>query len=205
MIASRATRRYRCLHNHAFPSLLWHAEFRFRSFIYFNFLFYSRHTKLPGQVFKWTACPCQRRPPYAKRSSTSRNRSNTLQNESLKEEICFGSYFRFGRHESKTSCRKFDISTKDTHAPRPQHACSIKLYTKKKFKLRPQGHSCTLKYSSTLIYTHVLPVRSCTEHAEYHSLCCKTGALPDSDSGPDSVADSDESRHCHEQSRQSRG
>ena len=59
------------------------------------------------QVFKWTACPCQRQPPleprasmYAKRSSPSRNQSNTLQNESLKEEICFGSYFRFGRHES---------------------------------------------------------------------------------------------------------
>ena len=52
------------------------------------------------QVFKWTACPCQRRPPleprasmYAKRSSPSRNQSNTPQNESLKEEIRFGSYF----------------------------------------------------------------------------------------------------------------
>ena len=54
--------------------------------------------------------------------------SNTLQNESLKEEICFGSYFRFGRHESKTSCREFYIST---HAPRPQHASSLKLYKKK--------------------------------------------------------------------------
>ena len=41
MIASRASRQYRCLHNHAVPSLLsrsvaGHAEFRFRSFIYFN-------------------------------------------------------------------------------------------------------------------------------------------------------------------------
>ena len=32
------------------------------------------------------------------------------------------------------------------------------------------------------------------EHAEYHRLCCKTGALPDSEPGPDSDADSDESR-----------
>ena len=41
MIPSRASRQYRCLHKHAvpwrrLPSLLWHAEFRFRSFIYFN-------------------------------------------------------------------------------------------------------------------------------------------------------------------------
>ena len=175
------------------------------------------------QVFKWMACPCQRRPPleprasmYAKRSSPSRNQSNTLQNESLKEEICFEFYFRFGRHESKTSCRKFDISTKGTDVPRQKHASSIKLYTKKIMQIAaaagPQGHSCTLKYSSTLIYTHVLPVHSCTEYAEYHRLCCnlKTGALPDSEPGPDSDADSDESRwdesrHCHEQSRQSRG
>ena len=49
MIASRASRQYRCLRNHAVPSLLWHAEFRLRFFIYFNFLFYSRHTKLPGR------------------------------------------------------------------------------------------------------------------------------------------------------------
>ena len=34
-IASRASQQYRCLHNHAVLSLLWHAEFRFRSFIYF--------------------------------------------------------------------------------------------------------------------------------------------------------------------------
>ena len=39
------------------------------------------------------------------------------------------------------------------------------LYTspsKHNFKLLQQGHSCTLKYSSTLIYTHVLLVHSCT-------------------------------------------
>ena len=36
MIPSRASRQYRCQHKHAVPSLLWHAEFRFRSFIYFN-------------------------------------------------------------------------------------------------------------------------------------------------------------------------
>ena len=172
------------------------------------------------QVFKCTACPCQRQPPleprasmYANRSSPSRNQSNTLQNESLKEEICFGSYFRFVRHESKTSCREFDISTKDTHAPRPQHASSIKLYTKNNSncgRMVTRVHSSTHLHSSTLIYTHVLPVHSCTEHAEYHRLCCKTGSLPDSEPWPDSDADSDESRwdesgHCHEQSRQSRG
>ena len=141
---------------------------------------------------------------YAKRSSPSRNQSNTLQNESLKEEICFGSYFRFGRHESKTSCHEFDISTKDTHAPRPQHASSIKLYTK-------NNSNCaagSLMYTQVLIYTHL---HSCTASTlMYGNLCCKTGALPDSEPGPDLDADSDESRwdesrHCHEQSRQSRG
>ena len=106
------------------------------------------------QVFEWTACPCQRRPPleprasmYAKQPSPSRNESNTVQNESSKKDLIFGSYFRFVRHESKTSFREFDISTKDTL----QHESSIKLYTlpsKNIFKSRPQGHSCTLKYSS---------------------------------------------------------
>ena len=45
---------------------------------------------------------------------------------------------------------------------RPQHASSIKLYTcpsKTNFKLQTQGHSCALKHSSTLIYTHVLRVQ----------------------------------------------
>ena len=46
---SRASRQYRCLDNHAVLSLLWHAEFRFRSLIYFNSPLYSRHTKLPGR------------------------------------------------------------------------------------------------------------------------------------------------------------
>ena len=46
-IASRASRQYRCLHNYAVLSLLWHAEFRLRSFISIG-LFYRRHTKLPG-------------------------------------------------------------------------------------------------------------------------------------------------------------
>ena len=77
------------------------------------------------QVFIWTACPCQHRPPleprasmYAKRSSPSRNQSNTLQNESLNKEICFGSYFRFGRHESQTSCREstFQVIFNERHA-----------------------------------------------------------------------------------------
>ena len=125
------------------------------------------------QVFKWTACPCQRRPPleprafmYAKRSIPSRNQSNTLQNESLKEEIRFGYYFRFVRHKSKTSCREFDISTKGTHAPRPQHASSIKLYTKNNSNcgrrvIHVVLHSNTHLHSSTLTlmycqYTHTL-------------------------------------------------
>ena len=119
-----------------------------------------------------------------------------------------------GRHESKTSCcSKFDISTKDTHAQRQQHASSIKLYTKKYSNCGRRVthvHSSTHQHSSTLMYCQTVPVHSCTEHAEYHRLCCKTGALPDSEPGPDSDADSDESRwdesrHCHEQSRQSRG
>ena len=93
---------------------------------------------------------------YAKWPSPSRNQSNTVQNETLKEDLCFGSYFRFVRHESKTFCSEFDISTKDTLALRPgqQHASSIKLY-------HPfisnrccilQSHSCTLKCPSTLMY-----------------------------------------------------
>ena len=48
----------------------------------------------------------------------SQNQSNTVQNESLKEDLCFGSYFRVVRHESKTSCSEFDILTKDMHAQR---------------------------------------------------------------------------------------
>ena len=46
--ASRASRQYRCLHNHAVLSPLWHVEFRFRSFISIC-LFYNRHTKLPSR------------------------------------------------------------------------------------------------------------------------------------------------------------
>ena len=74
------------------------------------------------QVFKWTACPCQRRPPfprastYEKRPSPSRNQSNTVRNESSKEDLWFGSYFRFVRPESKIFYRKSDISTQDRHA-----------------------------------------------------------------------------------------
>ena len=100
---------------------------------------------------------------YAKRSSPTRNQSNTLQNESLKEEICFGSYFRFVRHKSKTSCREFDISTKGAHAPRPQHASSVKLYTKNNSncgRVVTRVHSSTHLHLSTLIYTHVLQVHS---------------------------------------------
>ena len=57
------------------------------------------------QVFKWTACTCQRRSPleprasmYAKRPSPSRNLSNTVQNESFKEEIFFGNISSSGRN-----------------------------------------------------------------------------------------------------------
>ena len=53
---------------------------------------------------------------------------------------------------------RIDISTKGTHALRPQHASSIKLYTKN----IPIAAAGTLKYSSTLMYTHVLPVHSCS-------------------------------------------
>ena len=139
------------------------------------------------QVFKWTACPYQRRPRlephasmYAKRSSPSRNQSHTLQNESLKEKICFGSYFRFGRHyshESKTSCREFDISTKDTHAPRPQHASSIKLYIKNNSNCGRRVthvHSSTHLHSSTLMYcqyTHVRNMPNATASAARQVPC----------------------------------
>ena len=123
------------------------------------------------QVFKWTACPCKRRPPleprafmYAKWSSPSRNQSKTLQNESLKEEICFGSYFRSVRHESKTSCREFDISTKDTHAPRPKLASSIKLYT----KIIQIAVAWSLMYTQVLIYTHL---HSCTASTLMYCTC----------------------------------
>ena len=97
---------------------------------------------------------------YAKPPSPSRDQSNTVRNELLKEDLCFGSYFRFVGHESKASCRELEIST-NTHAPRPQQTSSIKFYTglsKNNFKLPPQGHSCTLTDTSTPIYTHVLLV-----------------------------------------------
>ena len=136
------------------------------------------YTNFDVQVFKGTACPCQRRPPleprasmYAKRSSPSRNQSNTLQNESLKEEICFGSYFRhvtrFVRHESRTSCREFDISTKDTHAPRPQHASSIKLYTKNNSNC---GRRVTHVHSSTHLHSSTV-VHSCTASTLMYGTC----------------------------------
>ena len=121
------------------------------------------------QVFKWTACPCQCRPPlelrasmYAKRPSPSRNQSNTVRNESLKEDLCFGSYFRFVIHESKTFCREFDISTKDTHAPRPQHESSINCtlsIISNCCRRVTHVHSSTHLHSSTLMYcyyTHIL-------------------------------------------------
>ena len=141
----------------------------------------------------------------------------------------FGSYFRFVRHESKTSCREFDISTKDTYVLRPQHASStrmIKLYTKNNSNCGRviHVHSSTHLHSSTLMYCQYTQVRlrvgtqawlgcgcqwvmaagrltalsravttvtvtwmryrsheldadeSRREHAEYHRLCCKTGA-----------------------------
>ena len=110
------------------------------------------------QVFKWTASPCQRRPPLTLlcTPSPSQNQSNTVQNESLKEGLCIGSYFRVVRHESKTFCSEFYILTKDTHAQRPYHASSIKLFTrpsKKNLKLRiaraTHVHSSTHLHSST--------------------------------------------------------
>ena len=72
--------------------------------VYDSFYFFSQvvaYMNFAVQVFKWTACPCLRRPPlprapmYEKRPSPSRNQSNTVRNESLKEDLCFGSYFRF--------------------------------------------------------------------------------------------------------------
>ena len=121
---------------------------------------------LAVQVFKWTACPCQRRPPlprasmYEKRPSPSRNQSNTVRNESLKEDLCFGSYFHFVRHESKTFCREFDISTKDTHAPRPQQESSINCTLSLQKIISnccrrvTHVHSSTYLHSSTLMYCY---------------------------------------------------
>ena len=53
-LAFRTSRQHRYLHNHAVLSLLWHAEFRFRSF--FNLPLFRRHTKLPGRK---CARPCR--------------------------------------------------------------------------------------------------------------------------------------------------
>ena len=94
-----------------------------------------------------------------------------------------------GGHESKTSCRGFDISTKETHVKRPQHASSIKMYTLPSKKISNcgcslQGHSCTLKYSSKL--TTIMSATSST--LMYN---------PESEPGPDPDADEswmDESR-----------
>ena len=68
MIPSRASRQYRCQHKHAVPSLLWHAEFRFRSFIYFN-------SPLLQQAYK-TARPdvCPSPPPAPAATSFRRHR-----------------------------------------------------------------------------------------------------------------------------------
>ena len=126
------------------------------------------------QVFKWTAFTCQCRPSlepramYAKRQSPSRNQSNTVRNESLKEDLCFGSYFRFVRRQSKSSCREFDFTTKDTHTPRPQYASGIKLYTgpsKNNFKLRTSLGSHEPNADELQL-----------EHAAYQCPGCKIGA-----------------------------
>ena len=58
------------------------------------------HYNFPVHVFKWTSCPCQCRTRLEKSIKYSinqiqyeMNQSNTVRNESLKEGLCFGSYF----------------------------------------------------------------------------------------------------------------
>ena len=71
----------------------------------------------------WVGIPCQCQPPLephasknAKRTSPSRNKSNTVRNISLKEDLCFGSFLsccHLRLHASNSIFQVFPI--KDTN------------------------------------------------------------------------------------------
>ena len=120
--------------------------------------------------------------------------------QSLKEDLCFGYYFRVVRHESETSCSEFDILTKDPHALRQQHASSIKLYTSplKKIQIAVAG---PLMYTQVLLYTHLHS--SDTSTLMYYSDRCQpVGPVTQCQCPPGPDSDADESRR--DESRQSR-
>ena len=81
----------------------------------------------------------------------------------------------FCEHESKTFCREFDFSTKDTHAPRPQQESSINCTLSLQKIISNCCCRVTHVHSSTHLHSYTLM------YCEYTHIRLRVRTGPDSD------------------------